>query len=76
MNKFLKDPRSYIPGTAMTFAGLSRASPRADVIAFLRTLSDSPKPLPKVAEGGAKPAEGAKPGAKPEAKPEAKPAAK
>lgn len=72
LNKFLKDPRGYIPGTAMTFAGLSRDQQRADVIAFLRTQSDSPKPLPAVAEGGAasppaegKPAEGAKPAEKP-----------
>ena len=62
LNKFLKDPRGYIPGTAMTFAGLSRDSQRADVIAYLRSLSDSPKPLPTAADAGAaKPAEGAKP---------------
>jgi cytochrome c len=54
LNKFLTNPRGYIPGTAMTFAGLSREEQRADVIAFLRTLSDNPKPLPKAAE--AKPA--------------------
>ena len=58
----LANPRGYIPGTAMSFAGLSRDQQRADVIAYLRTLADSPKPLPPVAEGGAKPAEG---GAKP-----------
>lgn len=62
LNKFLKDPRGYIPGTAMTFAGLSRDTQRADVIAYLRTLSDSPKPLPTAADAGAAaPAEGAKP---------------
>ena len=63
LNKFLKDPRGYIPGTAMTFAGLSRDSQRADVIAYLRSLSDSPKPLPTAADAGAaaQPAEGAKP---------------
>jgi cytochrome c len=33
----------------MTFAGLSRESQRADVIAFLDTLSDSTVPLPKAA---------------------------
>ncbi|MDI3470161.1 MAG: Cytochrome c, class I precursor [Pseudolabrys sp.] len=60
LNKFLTNPRGYIPGTAMTFAGLSREEQRADVIAYLRTLSDNPKPLPKAAE--AKPAE-AKPAA-------------
>jgi cytochrome c len=56
LNKFLTNPRGYIPGTAMTFAGLSREEQRADVIAYLRTLSDNPKPLPKAAE--AKPAAG------------------
>jgi cytochrome c len=76
LNKFLKDPRGYIPGTAMTFAGLSRDSQRADVIAYLHTLSDNPKPLPKVADAGAKPAEGGKPEAKPaDAKPAAAPKA-
>ncbi|MBV9261530.1 MAG: cytochrome c family protein [Pseudolabrys sp.] len=46
LDKFLTNPRNYIPGTNMTFAGLSRDTQRADVIAYLRTLSDSPKPLP------------------------------
>ena len=47
---FLANPRGYIPGTAMTFAGLSRGQQRADVIDYLHTLSDSPMPLPKAAE--------------------------
>ena len=50
LNKFLANPRSYIPGTAMTFAGLSRAEQRADVIDYLHTLADNPVPLPKAAE--------------------------
>jgi cytochrome c len=50
LNKFLANPRGYIPGTAMTFAGLSRPEQRADVIDYLRTLSDNPVPLPKAAE--------------------------
>ena len=62
LNKFLANPRGYIPGTAMTFAGLSRAAQRADVIAYLRTLADSPKPLPAAAAAppAAKPAEAPK----------------
>lgn len=47
LNKFLKSPRDYIPGTAMTFAGINNDQQRADVIAFLDTLSDNPVPLPK-----------------------------
>ncbi len=33
----------------MSFAGLPRDSERADVIDYLRTLADSPVPLPKAA---------------------------
>jgi cytochrome c len=58
LNKFLSNPRGYIPGTNMTFAGLSRAEQRADVIDYLRTLADNPVPLPKAAEGAAPPAGG------------------
>jgi len=50
LNKFLTNPRQDIPGTAMTFAGINRDRQRADVIAYLRTLSDNPVPLPKVAQ--------------------------
>jgi cytochrome c len=46
LNKFLHKPKDYIPGTKMNFAGLSKASDRADLIAYLRTLADSPAPLP------------------------------
>ena len=42
LNKFLANPRGYVPGTDMTFAGLSRDQQRADVIDFLHTLADSP----------------------------------
>jgi cytochrome c len=49
LNKFLSNPRGYIPGTAMTFAGIERERQRADIIAYLRTLSDNPVPLPKMA---------------------------
>jgi cytochrome c len=70
--KFIDDPRGYIPGTAMTFAGIKNPQQRADVIAYLRTLSDSPVPLPK-AEAAAKPAEAAKPAATPKEAPKAAP---
>jgi cytochrome c len=49
LNKFLTSPRGYIPGTAMTFAGLSRDTQRADVINYLHTLADKPVALPKAA---------------------------
>jgi cytochrome c len=49
LNKFLTNPRGYAPGTKMSFAGLQRVNQRADVIAYLNTLSDSPQPLPTAA---------------------------
>jgi cytochrome c len=55
LNAFIKSPKAFIPGTAMGFAGISKDSERADVIAYLNTLSDSPKPLPKAADAGAAP---------------------
>jgi cytochrome c len=43
---FLNLPRKYVPGTKMSFAGLKNPEDIANVIAYLRTLSDSPLPLP------------------------------
>lgn len=78
LDKFLADPRGYIPGTAMTFAGVKNDQRRADVIAYLHTLSDNPVPLPKpeataAKEGSTaenKPAEGKPEQDKPAAAPE------
>ncbi|MFY9818756.1 MAG: cytochrome c family protein [Pseudolabrys sp.] len=56
LNKFIANPRGYVPGTAMTFAGLSRPEQRADLIDYLHTLADNPVPLPKAAEGAPPPA--------------------
>lgn len=50
LNQFLTKPAAYAPGTKMTFAGLKKPEDRAAVIAWLRTLSDAPKPLPTAAE--------------------------
>ena len=47
LNKWITNPRADVPGTSMTFAGLSRDKQRADVIAYLVTLSKNPVPLPK-----------------------------
>lgn len=43
---FLENPRGYLPGTSMAFAGIRSAQERADIITYLRSLSDSPVPLP------------------------------
>lgn len=47
LDGFLKNPKAYLPGTTMAFAGLGKADQRADVVAYLNTLADAPKPLPK-----------------------------
>ena len=47
LNIFLANPKGMVPGTAMTFSGVPRASERADLIAYLNTQSDSPAPLPR-----------------------------
>jgi cytochrome c len=46
LNQFLTDPKGFVPGTAMGFAGIPKDSERADVIAYLHTLADTPVPLP------------------------------
>jgi cytochrome c len=55
---FIKGPRDFMPGTKMTFAGMPKADDRANVLAYLRTLSDNPEPLPAVT-AQAQPAVGA-----------------
>jgi cytochrome c len=50
LNKFLTNPKAYIPGTAMGFAGIAKDSERADVIAYLNSLSEKPAPLPTAAK--------------------------
>jgi cytochrome c len=43
---FLHAPKTWLPGTKMGFAGISKPQELADVIAYLRTLADSPAALP------------------------------
>ncbi len=47
LSAFLTNPKTYITGTKMGFAGLTEAADRADVIAYLATLADTPVALPK-----------------------------
>ena len=49
LDAYLKNPRGMVPGTNMTFAGIARASERADLITWLNAQSDNPQPLPKAA---------------------------
>jgi len=64
LDQFLTAPQSFVPGTAMGFGGFGKqAQTRANVIAYLRTLSDNPVPLPPVDAGTAAPAAGTAPAA-------------
>jgi cytochrome c len=47
LNQWLANPQSFAKGTKMTFAGLPKPQDRANVVAYLNSLSDSPKPLDK-----------------------------
>jgi cytochrome c len=46
LNAFLANPKKFVPGSRMAFAGLKNVQERANLIAYLRDLSDLPVPLP------------------------------
>ncbi|MCI4677510.1 cytochrome c family protein [Rhodoblastus acidophilus] len=46
INEFITNPKAFVPGTKMGFGGEANPEKRADIIAFLRTLSEKPVPLP------------------------------
>jgi cytochrome c len=50
LNGFINNPKGWLPGTAMGFAGIQKDSERADVIDYLHTLADNPVPLPVAAK--------------------------
>lgn len=52
LSLFLTKPKAYINGTAMAFAGV-KDKDRANVVAYLRTLSDTPMALPAAEEATA-----------------------
>jgi cytochrome c len=47
LNKWITDPRAMASGTKMTFPGEKDPQKRADILAYLQTLSDKPVPFPK-----------------------------
>lgn len=46
LDKFIENPKAFQAGTAMAFAGIKNPDQRAAVIAYLRSLADSPVALP------------------------------
>src|SRR5476649_1023804 len=50
LSQFISNPKGFVPGTAMGFAGIQKDSERADVIDYLHSLADTPEPLPTAAK--------------------------
>ncbi len=48
LNHFLWNPKKTVPGTLMAYAGTSKDSERANLIAYLNTMTDTKQPLPPV----------------------------
>ncbi len=46
LNEFLTTPKTAIKGTKMAFGGLKKDEDRANLLAYLQTLSDAPVPFP------------------------------
>ncbi len=70
LSAYLENSQSYIPGTAMV-QRFPKAEQRAEIIAYLNTLSDSPQPLPEPAAPPAEASEGdAEPAVEGEASPQ------
>ncbi|MEG0939418.1 c-type cytochrome [Comamonas sp.] len=43
LDRFLAQPMKTLPGTAMTYAGISDPKERSDLIAYLKQANDSPE---------------------------------
>ena len=48
LDHWLKSPKTYAPGTKMSFAGISKPQDRANLLVYLNSQSDKPLPLPPV----------------------------
>ena len=46
LDAFLANPRKWMPGTKMAFAGIKKEEQRADLLLYMRNFSESPIPLP------------------------------
>lgn len=46
LNAFLANPKGFLKGTKMNFAGVRKVEDRANIIAYMRQQAASPAPLP------------------------------
>lgn len=53
LNAFVTNPKKFAPGTKMGFGGLPKETDRADLLAYLQSLSQDPVPFPPVEEAPA-----------------------
>ncbi|GLK79505.1 c-type cytochrome [Methylopila turkensis] len=53
MDKWLENPKGYISGTSMAFAGIKNPEERANLITYLNKNSDKPLDVPAAPAGGA-----------------------
>ncbi|MDP8916602.1 MAG: cytochrome c family protein, partial [Pseudomonadota bacterium] len=68
LNLFLLAPARHVKGTKMTFVGLKKEDERVNLMAYMRTMTDAPPPIPApdpsrqagaAGTGGGPPADGA-----------------
>ena len=46
LNHMIFKPTAFVRGTKMAFAGVAKEQERADIIVYMRSMSEAPKPLP------------------------------
>ncbi len=49
LGAWLANPKKYLPGNKMSFAGISKPEDRANLLAYLNAKSDKPLPMPAAA---------------------------
>lgn len=55
LDKFIANPKGYVNGTKMAYAGERDPAKEADILAYLRGLSDNPLPMPVADASAAQP---------------------